>query len=314
MTYIKMSITIHISSNDTVINTNMAVPIELDADKEYGIALKKLMTYNSFPNIIEGLNNTINITIEASDSPAFQQIKIPTGSYELRNINTFVTRYVMTTLRDQLNRYKESFKNVPSTDVENFKKKQKYDSIRLDPTSIIFEANFNTERSQIIINRNSNIRIQFGDDSIKDLLGFNNRDRDGNLITFDSSKVYISDKVIDINHVNTIRVTNSLVTGSIIDGAYSNVIYSFYPSTPVGYKIVEVPNNPTYYRLLSKKIWDMKTTIMDQDGHILTLQGEPISIEYEIKEIVSKCKSEHLLERQVSLLEEQNELLKKQLR
>ena len=309
-----MSKTIHVNSNDTVINTNMVVPIELDENKEYGIALKKLMTYNSFPNIIEGLNNTINITIEASDSPIFQQIKFPTGAYELASINKFVSNYVMTTLTDQLAKYKESFKNVASTDIENYKKKQIYNSIRLDPTSIIFEANFSTEKSQIIISRSSNIRIQFDDDSINDRLGFNNRDSDGNLITFDSSKVYISDKIIDINHINAIRVTNSLVTDTIIDGVYSNVIYSFYPSTPIGYKIVEVPNNPTYYRLLSKKIWDMRTTIMDQDGHILTLQGEPISIEYEIKEIVSKCKSEHLLEKQVFLLEEQNELFKKQLR
>nr|XP_047129527.1 uncharacterized protein LOC124809463 [Hydra vulgaris] len=38
---------------------------------------------------------------------------------------------------------------------------------------------------------------------------------------------------MDINHVNTIRVTNSFVADTIIDGAYSNVIYSFYPSTPI---------------------------------------------------------------------------------
>nr|XP_012563435.1 unnamed protein product [Hydra vulgaris] len=182
----------------------------------------------------------------------------------------------MTTLTDQLARYKALYKNASTT--EGLAAKAIYDGIILNRASIIFEANFNTEKSQILINRSSNIRIQFDDDSIKDLLGFNNRDCDGNLITFDSSKVYISDKIMDIKHVNVIRITNSHVTGSIIDGASANVIYSFFPAAKIGNKIVEVPNNPSYYRLLSKKIWDMKTTVVDQDGHILNLQGEPITL------------------------------------
>ena len=73
-----------ISGKGPVISVDLFPVIELQGDYEVGLI--SFTTYNSIPNIEENVNNLIHF--------GKQTIAIPTGSYEINDINEFVQRHV----------------------------------------------------------------------------------------------------------------------------------------------------------------------------------------------------------------------------
>lgn len=119
------TLTLTLSGTSSILETNYFPPIELSSTKKYALGLVELLTFNSIPNIDVGRNK-----FYVGD----QIITIPTGSYELENIEKFL-------------------KGILPSDIE-----------------LSLQANNNTLHSEIKCNKEINF---LPEDSIGKLLGFN---------------------------------------------------------------------------------------------------------------------------------------------
>lgn len=132
---------------------------------------------------------------------------------------------------------------------------------------IEIQANLNTIKCAIKSNR----VLDFSKaDSLGSMLGFSKK--------LEANKFHESEKPVDIMKTNAICVDCSIATGSYVNGESGHLIYSFFPQVPVGYKIVETPQNVIYLPLSTKSIRSITLKIVDQDGKLLNLQGESITI------------------------------------
>ena len=118
------SLTVSFSGESSLLESHYFPPIELSADKKYSLGLIELLTFNSIPNI-DSKCNKLYIGKKI--------ITLPTGSYEITDINEYVQKQL--------------------------------------PKEISFSltANNNTLQSSLTCNRRVNFTPT---DSIADLLGF----------------------------------------------------------------------------------------------------------------------------------------------
>lgn len=225
------SITLTLSGTSSVLEAQYFPPIELLSNKKYTLGLVELLTFNSIPNIDTGCNKFyINN----------QVIVIPTGSYEISDIESYLHQAL--------------------------KKKSVNTSLEIKP-------NGNTLRSEIF----SNATIDFTpSDSIGKLLGFSQRKLSPN------SK-HISDFPVSILKINSLRVECSITSGAYINNQQVHTIHEFFPVSPPGYKIIEVPSQVIYLPVAVKCIDNVQLRIVDQDGDIVNFRGEVITIRLHIK-------------------------------
>lgn len=80
-----MSIAISLSGDSSILTSNFNPPLYLDSDSEYVIGLTNFETFNTIPNI-DGTNNKIYYGIQNN------MIKIPTGSYELKDLEQIIQK------------------------------------------------------------------------------------------------------------------------------------------------------------------------------------------------------------------------------
>ena len=95
---------------------------------------------------------------------------------------------------------------------------------------------------------------------------------------------------ISPNPVNILSISSLLVNCSIIKDSYLNsspyqTLYSFFPNVSPGYKVVETPINIVYLPVISRDITSIRIWITDQDGNIVSLNGENIFLRLEIKRL-----------------------------
>ena len=74
------------SRNTSVYENSFPSVINLDPYKTYGIAVESIDTYYSFPNIKDGINNVFKYSKNGTDVT----LKIPTGCYDIDNINSTI--------------------------------------------------------------------------------------------------------------------------------------------------------------------------------------------------------------------------------
>ena len=86
------SLTLTLSGRSSILKSNYFPPIELPRDRQYYIGLVEIFTYNSIPNISRG-QNRLYYTKNSSEQ---QFIEIPTGSYEIVDINKYLTAQLNT--------------------------------------------------------------------------------------------------------------------------------------------------------------------------------------------------------------------------
>ena len=89
-------------STTNVLSTDFLHPIQLDENAFYGIALISLNSYNSIPNI-EPDENTIWLYDENDNET---QIEIPTGSYEIADIESYVNNKLKNNTTTTINKKK----------------------------------------------------------------------------------------------------------------------------------------------------------------------------------------------------------------
>ena len=76
-----------------------------------------------------------------------------------------------------------------------------------------------------------------------------------------------------------------IISGSYVNGQRNPTVYSFFPGVSPGYKIIETPVNLVYLPITLDSIYSMQTTLTDQNGNLLNLRGENITIRFHVREI-----------------------------
>jgi len=85
--------------------------------------------------------------------------------------------------------------------------------------------------------------------------------------------------------VNIIIVNIDIISGSYVNGQRYPTSYSFFPGVSRGYKIIETPANLVHLQVTLDAIYSMQTSLTDQNGKLLNLRGENVSIRFHVREI-----------------------------
>jgi len=93
-----------------------------------------------------------------------------------------------------------------------------------------------------------------------------------------------SENVVSIMNINSIVVNIDIITGSYVNGRMQPVIYSFFPNVSPGYRIVEKPPHLKYLPVTLDTVAKLRTYITDQDGNLLNLHGEVVTIRLDIRQ------------------------------
>lgn len=113
-------------------------------------------------------------------------------------------------------------------------------------------------------------------DTIGPMLGFGQR-------TLLPGGVHLSDSQVEITKVVAIMVDCNLVTGAYFNGTEYHTIHMFPPTTPPGYKIIEIPRNVLYLPVKTKVIDNITVKLTDQDGRPLDLRNETVTVRLHLK-------------------------------
>ena len=170
-------------------------------------------------------------------------IQIPIGCYEIEAINKEVKRLIV-------------------------KVGGKKDDVTIAP-------NVNTLQCLVILK--DKIVIDFNvDNSLRSVLGFNAQQLRG-------AGRFESENVVNIMKVNSIMVHCDIIGASRLNGEERPIIYSFFPNVGPGEKIITRPKNLIYLPITLGIISHMTCWLTDQDGNLLNLRGEEITITFHIK-------------------------------
>ena len=241
----KSSFQIVVSDNKTRFKTKFNPPLQLDKNKTYEIALVNLETYYSFPNIT-AQNSVFRYSPDAGGN--WFDINISVGSYDIEDLNDAIQ--------------------------QGMRKNGHYDKVNND-YYITLSANPNTLRS--ILNIQPGYQVMFKhNNSLNSILGF-------------ESSVYTgyaeSEHVVNILSINSILVNIDIISGSYVNGTAQPTIFSFFPDVSPGYKIIENPRNLVYLPVTLDTIHHLETWLTDQDGKLLNLRGESVTVRFHLKEI-----------------------------
>lgn len=173
-------------------------------------------------------------------------IEIPIGAYEVKDI----AQYLRNELHGQ--------------------------STKEKPYHIDIATNNNTMQTSI----KATFSIDFTKpDSIGKLLGF----KEDTVIPIGKKVTTVG--VVDIFNINAIRIECSIATGSYVNDATAHTIHQFYPSTPAGYILLEVPSPVIYLPITTHTIDNITLRIVDQTGRLVNFRGERISVRIHLKKV-----------------------------
>ena len=139
---------------------------------------------------------------------------------------------------------------------------------------IILKANKNTFQTVMILAEN--VQVDFTiKNSIRTVLGFD-------------SKIYkngrhSSEHKVDIMHVNSIFVHTDVIGSTYVNGSQTPVIYSFFPDTSPGGKIIVQPSVLIYLPISLSVISRLTSWLTDQDNRPLNLREEELTIKYHLR-------------------------------
>ena len=140
---------------------------------------------------------------------------------------------------------------------------------------IKLQANNTTLKSVLDIGVDYQVDLTF-ENTLGTVLGFNKQ--------VYTSGYNESENIVNIMNVNSLRVTSDIIGSSYSNGTTDNIIYSFFPSVGPGYKILQTPTNLVYLPITLFTISSMETKLTDQNGKLINLRGEELSIRFQIRE------------------------------
>ena len=172
-----------------------------------------------------------------------KDLTIPTGTYEVKDIANFI--------QDQM-------KALSS------------------PTKIYFvsiETNNNTMRATV----KSTVQIDFQKaNNIGSILGFQD-------VILEPPMKHVSNNVVDVFNVNTLRIECSIASGSYLNGRPVHTVYEFFPSAPAGYKIVETPSPVIYVPVTVNTVDKITLRVVDQLTRLVNFREEEITIRLHLR-------------------------------
>ena len=152
-------------------------------------------------------------------------------------------------------------------------KRGHYDEIN-NEYYINISANSNTLKSVLIIE--SGYQVVFNQqNALSKVLGFTGTKY---------GEGFHESENVNILMINSILVNIYMISGSYVNGATKNTIYSFFPKVSPGYKIIESPVNLVYLPLILDTIDNLNVSVTDQDDHLLNLRNEKLTIRFHIRE------------------------------
>ena len=214
--------------------------------KGYEIALVGLCTYYSYPNV----DDSNNCIILVGDGLR-HEIKLPKGCYELTEIGTSIKKVMNWTDKD-----------AKVTIAEN--------KITLRTSLLIKDKAWYVELPEA--------------NSLGKVLGFESKVYHYQVDQFGKPLPHVSEKIVNILSVNSILVHCDVISGSMIDGVISPVIFNYSPNVAPGNKIVADPVKPIYLPVSKDIINELNIWVTDQDNKLLDLQGEKIVLTFHMKE------------------------------
>ncbi len=233
------------SGSGSRLYTRYNPPMEFDSSNAgYEMSLHRLETYFSFPNI-DFSNNILRISINGGEK--WLNLKIPIGCYDIEGINKILQRLIIEKLGG--------------------KEKEKY---------VVLSANKNTLKCILEIREATTIVDFDTDNSIRSVLGFEAKKYKG-------SKIYESEKIVNILNVNSILVHCDVISSSRVNGVGAPVIYNFFPDVSPGEKIVSQPKHLIYIPLTMSVIPSMTSWLTDQDGKEIDLRGEQLTLTFHVR-------------------------------
>lgn len=243
------SITLTLSGDKTSLTADYFPSI--NTNKKSEIALLRLQTYNTFPNINE-TNNRIEIYVLDKDGKSYRilDLRIRSGCYEIEDIKNEILDF----LRIENTNYK---------------------------TGIEFDmwVNEHDFRCHIKCNKKINFNIE---NSLASVLGYNKQH-----YFSPHGRIHRSERAVNINHINSIKVMCDIAQGSFSNSNPSHSIYEFFPSGRTGTKVVEIPANLIYYKLNTSNIHSINISLVDQDHNPVHNFNEKLTVVLHIR----NCKS-----------------------
>lgn len=172
------------------------------------------------------------------------EIKLPTGSYEIEDINEYVNEHLP----------------------RNEGKKKKI-------VKLLIRANNNTLTSEIY----SNVTIDFTKpNSLASLLGFSK-------VKLEPNIWHVSPSTISIIKTDVVRIVCNIVSGSLKNGVESHILHEFYPTVGPGYKLVEIPTNVVYLPVNTTRLHNITIRLEDQDGKLVNFRQESITLRLHLR-------------------------------
>lgn len=138
---------------------------------------------------------------------------------------------------------------------------------------LTLRANNNTLCAEI----NCNKPIDFTrPNTIGDLLSFTSR-------ILAANEQHSSDSAVRILKLNVIRIESNITCGAFLNDQQVHTIYSFFPSVPPGFKIIEKPSTVIYLPVTVSAISQLELRIVDQDNNSVNFRDEIITVRLHVK-------------------------------
>lgn len=148
---------------------------------------------------------------------------------------------------------------------------------RLTNSKVKIEVDIPTTKSILLITKGNS--ISFTEKSFHKLLGFKEQ------IKYDQER-NVSENIIQIIDISTINIECSIINGAYKNGKRSNIIHSFPSNTvPLGYKFIERISPPIYLPIFVKAFDNITIRIIDQNGNLISFNGEEMSIYLHLKQV-----------------------------
>lgn len=156
--------------------------------------------------------------------------------------------------------------------------KQIVDAVKERDEGAVIAISLNINTSTVAIRTNRKINFK-GEDSLGSVLGFDRRELEANI-------QHISDHNVKVSKVNAICVDCNIAVGSFFNGKPVHIIHQFFPTVPIGYKIVESPLNIIYFPVSVKTINNIAIKVIDQEGHLINFQKETITVRLHLRKSI----------------------------
>ena len=249
----KDSILLHINANieNSTSTHNFTLPfsnlnLAHDSRRHYQVALLSYSLYYSWYNVASIFGNN---KFKYNNGTTDRIITISDGQYGVSDLNSFV-KSAITSLGD-------------------------------DATKISFTGNFNSLKVDLVIG--SGYTVTLDSTTIALLLGFTQS------ATPKAVGTYSSDIQPNIsNSVDAVQIKTSLVqaASSLINDVQSTAIYQFVPKSGPGTNLSGEISTPIYLPMSNLgTIHSASFQICDNNGNLLDLNNESVSLVFHIKEV-----------------------------